>query len=197
MTTSTSNPRAKDLIASLPTDLFIDGQWRAASENKRFGVDNPATGGELTTVADASIADGDAALSAAVTAQETWGDTPPRERGELLRAAFEKVTQRADDFALLMTLEMGKSLEESRGEVTYGAEFLRWFSEEASRIHGRYGVSPDGTSRLMTLKRPVGPCLLITPWNFPLAMATRKIAPALAAGCTMVIKPASLTPLTT
>src|SRR5690625_270333 len=197
MTTSTSNSRAADLIASLPTDLFIGGQWRAASENQRFGVDNPAMGGELITVADASIGDGDAALSAAVTAQETWGDTPPRERAELLRAAFEKVTERADDFALLMTLEMGKSLQESRGEVTYGAEFLRWFSEEASRIHGRYGVSPDGTSRLMTLKRPVGPCLLITPWNFPLAMATRKIAPALAAGCTMVIKPASLTPLTT
>jgi len=194
MTTAASQ---SELIDSLPTDLFIGGQWRPARENARFAVENPATGSELATVADASIADGDAALAAAVTAQKTWGDTPPRERGELLRAAFEKVTARADDFALLMTLEMGKSLTESRGEVTYGAEFLRWFSEEAVRIHGRYAVAPAGGSRLLTLQRPVGPSLLITPWNFPLAMATRKIAPALAAGCTVVIKPASLTPLTT
>src|SRR5690625_1556325 len=197
MSNATPTPAASELLDTLPTDLFIGGQWRPAAENKRFSVENPATATELATVADASIADGDAALTAAVTAQETWGDTPPRERGELLRAAFEKVTQRADDFALLMTLEMGKSLQESRGEVTYGAEFLRWFSEEASRLHGRDGVPPDGTSRLMTLKRAVGPSLVIAPWHFPLAMATRKIAPALAAGCTMVIKPASLTPLTT
>jgi len=197
MSNATPTPAASELLDTLPTDLFIGGQWRPAAENKRFSVENPATATELATVADASIADGDAALTAAVTAQETWGDTPPRERGELLRAAFEKVTERAEDFALLMTLEMGKSLTESRGEVTYGAEFLRWFSEEAVRIHGRYAVAPNGGTRLLTLKRPVGPCVLITPWNFPLAMATRKIAPALAAGCTMVVKPASLTPLTT
>lgn len=188
---------AAKLIASLPTDLFIDGTWRPAEDNKRFTVADPATESELTTVADASIKDGAAALSAAVQAQKTWGQTPPRQRGELLRSAFEKITAREEDFALLMTLEMGKSLEESRGEVAYGAEFLRWFSEEAVRIHGRYGTAPAGTTRLMTLQRPVGPCLLITPWNFPLAMATRKIAPALAAGCTAVVKPASLTPLTT
>jgi succinate-semialdehyde dehydrogenase/glutarate-semialdehyde dehydrogenase len=121
---------------------------------------------------------------------------PPRERGEILRRAFELVTERAEDFALLMTLEMGKPLAEARGEVTYGAEFLRWFSEEAVRAFGRYSVSPDGKSRLLVTKKPVGPCLLITPWNFPLAMATRKIAPAVAAGCTMVLKSANLTPLT-
>ena len=116
--------------------------------------------------------------------------TAPRERGEILRRAFELVTERAEDFALLMTLEMGKPLAEARGEVTYGAEFLRWFSEEAVRAFGRYSVSPDGKSRLLVTKKPVGPCLLITPWNFPLAMATRKIAPAVAAGCTMVLKSA-------
>src|SRR5690625_1140730 len=197
MSNPAPTPSVSDLIGSLPTGLFIGGEWREAQGNRRFGVENPATATELTTVADASIEDGAAALSAAVTAQQTWGDTPPRERAELLRAAFEKVTERADDFALLMTLEMGKTLTESRGEVTYGAEFLRWFSEEAVRIHGRYGVSPDGSTRLMTLRRPVGPCLFITPWNFPLAMATRKIARAIAAGCTMVVKPASQTPLTT
>lgn len=197
MSNAAPTAQAADLIATLPTGLFIAGKWREASANKRFSVENPATASELTTVADASIEDADAALTAAVTAQETWGETPPRERGELLRAAFEKVTERAEDFALLMTLEMGKTLTESRGEVTYGAEFLRWFSEEAVRIHGRYATAPDGSTRLLTLRRPVGPCVLITPWNFPLAMATRKIAPALASGCTMVIKPASLTPLTT
>ena len=197
MSNPAPTPSVSDLIESLPTGLFIGGEWREAQGNRRFGVENPATATELTTVADASIEDGAAALSAAVTAQQTWGDTPPRDRGELLRAAFEKVTERAEEFALLMTLEMGKTLTESRGEVTYGAEFLRWFSEEAVRIHGRYGVSPDGSTRLMTLRRPVGPCLFITPWNFPLAMATRKIAPAIAAGCTMVVKPASQTPLTT
>jgi len=197
MSNAALQSKIDDLISGLPTDLFIAGEWRAAQGNKRFSVENPATASELTTVADASIEDGDAALSAAVTAQETWGDTAPRDRGELLRAAFEKVLERTEDFALLMTLEMGKSLSEARGEVTYGAEFLRWFSEEAVRIHGRYSVAPAGTSRLLTLQRPVGPSLLITPWNFPLAMATRKIAPAIAAGCTTVVKPASLTPLTT
>src|SRR5690625_116681 len=135
MSNATPTPAASELLDTLPTDLFIGGQWRPAAENKRFSVENPATATELTSVADASIADGAAAVSAAVTAQESWGQTPPRERGELLRAAYEKVTERAEDFALLMTLEMGKSLTESRGEVAYGAEFLRWFSEEAVRIH--------------------------------------------------------------
>ncbi|EMY35987.1 succinate-semialdehyde dehydrogenase (NAD(P)+), partial [Arthrobacter crystallopoietes BAB-32] len=125
-----------------------------------------------------------------------WAKTAPRERGEILRRAFELVTERAEDFALLMTLEMGKPLAEARGEVAYGAEFLRWFSEEAVRIDGRFGTAPDGKNRLLVQKKPVGPCLLITPWNFPLAMATRKIAPAVAAGCTAILKPATLTPLT-
>lgn len=186
-----------ELIASLPTGLFIGGEWRESSTGNRFGVDDPATGKQLTTVADASPEDGMAALDAAAAAQESWAATPPRVRGEILRKAFDLLQARADDFALVMTMEMGKSLTEARGEVNYGAEFLRWFSEEACRINGRYSTSPDGNSRFLVLKKPVGPSLLITPWNFPLAMATRKIGPALAAGCTVVIKPAALTPLTT
>ncbi len=187
----------KQLIESLRTGLFIDGTWRDSSNGETFEVEDPATGEVLTTVANATPEDGLAALTAADEAQRSWGSSAPRERAELLRRAFETVTARADDFALLMTLEMGKPLAEARGEVTYGAEFLRWFSEEAARISGRYAIAPDGKARLMVHKRPVGPSLFITPWNFPLAMATRKIAPAIAAGCTMVIKPATLTPLTT
>lgn len=183
-------------VASLPTDLFIGGDWRPASTGDRFDVIDPSTGDVLATVADASVADGDAALAAAHRAQESWGRTAPRERAEILRRAFDLVTARAEDFALAITLEMGKPLAEARGEVAYGAEFLRWFSEEAPRISGRYSVAPDGRNRLLVVQRPVGPCLFITPWNFPLAMATRKIAPAIAAGCTMVLKPAALTPLT-
>lgn len=183
-------------VAGLPTDLFIDGAWRPASDGARFDVIDPSTGDVLAAVADASVEDGDAALAAAHRAQESWGRTPPRERAEILRRAFDLVTARTEDFALAMTLEMGKPLAEARGEVAYGAEFLRWFSEEAPRISGRYSVAPDGRNRLLVVQRPVGPCLFITPWNFPLAMATRKIAPAIAAGCTMVLKPAALTPLT-
>ncbi|MGH3368541.1 MAG: aldehyde dehydrogenase family protein, partial [Nocardioidaceae bacterium] len=193
-------PDAKDekrLVESLRTGLFVDGRWRNATGAGTFEVEDPATGDVLTRVADATPEDGMAALTAACEAQPSWAATPPRERAEILRRAFDTVTARADDFALLMTLEMGKPLAESHGEVTYGAEFLRWFSEEAARVSGRYSVAPDGKARLMVHKRPVGPCLLITPWNFPLAMATRKIGPALAAGCTMVLKPAALTPLTT
>jgi len=187
----------KQLIESLRTGLFIDGSWRDAGDGATFEVEDPATGDVLTTVANATPEDGMAALAAATDAQKSWGSSAPRERAELLRRAFEAVTARADDFALLMTLEMGKPLAEAHGEVTYGAEFLRWFSEEAARISGRYATAPDGKARLMVHKRPVGPSLFITPWNFPLAMATRKIAPAIAAGCTMVVKPATLTPLTT
>ena len=159
-------------------------------------VIDPATGKVLKTISDASYEDGQAALEAAHQAQADWARTAPRVRAELLRAAFEKVTEMADDFAMLMSMEMGKPFAEAKGEVAYGAEFLRWFSEEAPRIYGRYSTAPDGKNRLMVLKKPVGPALLITPWNFPLAMATRKIAPAIAAGCTMVLKPAALTPLT-
>jgi succinate-semialdehyde dehydrogenase/glutarate-semialdehyde dehydrogenase len=185
-----------ELLNSVPTGLLINGQWRPASQGKTFDVEDPATGKVLLSIADAGAEDGMAALDAAAAAQESWAKVSARERGEILRRAFELVTERTEDFALLMTMEMGKPLAEARGEVTYAAEFLRWFSEEAVRTFGRYSVSPDGKSRLLVTKKPVGPCLLITPWNFPLAMATRKIAPAVAAGCTMVLKPAKLTPLT-
>lgn len=185
------------LLASLNTGLYVNGQWRQASDGHTFVVQNPATGEPLASVASATAEDGAEALTAATDAQKAWARTAPRERGELLRTAFNAVSARADDFAHLITLEMGKPLPEARGEVAYGAEFLRWFSEEAVRVAGRYATAPDGRTRLLVHKRPVGPCLFITPWNFPLAMATRKIAPAIAAGCTMIIKPATLTPLTT
>ncbi|MHB1063971.1 MAG: NAD-dependent succinate-semialdehyde dehydrogenase [Georgenia sp.] len=186
----------EDLLAALHTDLYIDGDWRPAAGGGRFDVENPATGEVLATVADAGPADALAALDAADRARGAWARTSPRERGEILRRAFEAITARAEEFALLMTLEMGKPLAESRGEVAYGAEFFRWFAEEAVRVAGSYGAATDGTSRVLVTKRPVGPAVLITPWNFPLAMATRKIGPALAAGCTVVLKPAHLTPLT-
>lgn len=188
--------RAEKLLASIPTGLYIGGDWRDARGGDRFQVENPATGDVLASVADATEEDALDALAAADAAQAQWARTAPRTRGELLRAAFEVIVERADDFALAMTLEMGKSLAEANSEVTYGAEFLRWFAEEAVRIEGRYASATDGTSRILVLKRPVGPSLLITPWNFPLAMGTRKIGPALAAGCTVVLKPARLTPLT-
>jgi succinate-semialdehyde dehydrogenase/glutarate-semialdehyde dehydrogenase len=177
-------------------NLYIDGTWREANGGGRFDVLDPADGSVLTDVADGSTDDAMDALDAAVAAQADWSRTPPRERGEILRRAFELITERADDFARLVSLEMGKTLAEAKGEVTYGAEFFRWFSEEAVRISGRWMQAPAGGSRLLTVRKPVGPCLFITPWNFPLAMGTRKIGPAVAAGCTMVVKPAELTPLT-
>ncbi|GAA1217948.1 NAD-dependent succinate-semialdehyde dehydrogenase [Rhodoglobus aureus] len=188
--------RERELLALVPTGLLINGEWRAASDGGMLDVTDPSTGEVLLSIASATPEDGQAALAAADAAQRGWAKTAPRVRAEILRRGFEAVTARADDFALLMTLEMGKPLAEARGEVAYGAEFLRWFSEETARISGRYAQAPDGVSRLIVMKRPVGPCLFITPWNFPLAMATRKIAPAIAAGCTMVLKPATLTPLT-
>lgn len=187
----------RTVIDAVPTGLFIGGKWRESSTGKVVGVEDPATGDVLTSVADASVEDGRAALDAAVAAAPSWRRTPTRERGEILRRAFDALTARAEEFALLITLEMGKPLAEARAEVAYGAEFLRWFSEEAPRIHGRYLANPAGGSRILTTKAPVGPVLAITPWNFPIAMATRKIGPAVAAGCTTVIKPATLTPLTT
>ena len=193
MFTPADEKRVLDLV---PTGVYVGGEWRAASDGKTLDVVDPATGKVLKTISDASYEDGQAALEAAHQAQADWAKTAPRVRAELLRAAFEKVTEMADDFAMLMSMEMGKPFAEAKGEVAYGAEFLRWFSEEAPRIYGRYSTAPDGKNRLMVLKKPVGPALLITPWNFPLAMATRKIAPAIAAGCTMVLKPAALTPLT-
>ncbi|MGK8522061.1 NAD-dependent succinate-semialdehyde dehydrogenase [Nocardia asteroides] len=186
----------RELLESVPKQLWIGGRPVDATGAGTFPVHNPATGEVLTHVADATPQDAVRALDAAVAAQDDWAATPARERAEILRAVFEAITARAEEFALLMTLEMGKALPESRNEVRYGAEFFRWFSEEAVRVHGRYLHAPSGTGRIMVHKQPVGPCLAITPWNFPLAMGTRKIGPALAAGCTMIVKPASATPLT-
>jgi succinate-semialdehyde dehydrogenase/glutarate-semialdehyde dehydrogenase len=186
-----------DLLARVPDRLFIGGEWVASTSGRGIDVTDPSTGLVIKTIADASVADAARAMDAAAAAQASWASTAPRVRGEILRRAFDLLQERADEFALLMTLEMGKPLAEARGEVTYGGEFLRWFSEEAVRISGRYGANPEGTGRMIVTHLPVGPSYLITPWNFPLAMATRKIAPALAAGCTAIVKPAELTPLTT
>src|SRR4051812_7388788 len=187
--------RERAVVAAVPTGLFIDGKWRDAGGGAHLSVEDPSTGEPLCEVADATADDAVAALDAAVAAQENWAATPPRERGEILRRTFQLMNDRADDLALLLTLEMGKPIAESKGEVTYAAEFFRWFAEEAVRIDGRWSVNPAGAGRLLTMKHPVGPCLLITPWNFPIAMGTRKIGPAIAAGCTMVVKPAQQTPL--
>jgi succinate-semialdehyde dehydrogenase / glutarate-semialdehyde dehydrogenase len=185
----------RTVVDAVDPRLYVGGQWRDASGGRTLPVEDPATGETLTEVADATVEDAVAALDAAVAAGPDWARTPPRERGELLRRAYEVITARSDDLALLMTLEMGKPLAESKAEIAYAAEFFRWFSEEAVRIDGRYSVAPNGAGRLITMKQPVGPCLLITPWNFPMAMGTRKIGPAVAAGCTMVVKPARQTPL--
>jgi succinate-semialdehyde dehydrogenase / glutarate-semialdehyde dehydrogenase len=185
----------RTVVDAVDPRLYVGGHWRAATGGRTLPVEDPATGETLSEVADATVEDARAALDAAVAAGPDWARTPPRERGELLRRAYEVITERSDDLALLMTLEMGKPLAESKAEVAYAAEFFRWFSEEAVRIDGRYSVAPNGAGRLLTMKQPVGPCLLITPWNFPMAMGTRKIGPAVAAGCTMVVKPARQTPL--
>jgi succinate-semialdehyde dehydrogenase/glutarate-semialdehyde dehydrogenase len=193
MSITTDNETA--VVQAAPNQLFIGGEWRAASGGETLAVEDPSTGETLVEVADATPEDAKAALDAAVAVQDEWATHPPRERGEILRRAFEAMTERADELALLMTLEMGKPLAESQAEVTYAAEFLRWFSEEAVRIEGRFGTAPNGVGRLITMKQPVGPCYAITPWNFPAAMGTRKIGPAIAAGCTMIVKPAQQTPL--
>ena len=184
----------QQILDQVPKQLYIAGQWRDGSKGT-IAVEDPATGEPLCDVADASSDDAKLALDAAVEAGPSWAQHPPRERGEILRRAFDAIIERQDELALLMTLEMGKPIKESKAEITYGAEFLRWFSEQAVRIDGRYAVAPNGQGRLLTMRQPVGPCLLITPWNFPLAMGTRKIGPAIAAGCTMVVKPAQQTPL--
>ncbi len=185
----------RSVVDAVKGQLYIGGEWREAAGGRTMPVEDPSTGEALCEVADASPTDAAAALGAAVAAQAEWAAWPPRERGEILRRGFETIIARSDQLALLMTLEMGKALAESKAEIAYAAEFFRWFSEEAVRIHGRYTVAPNGKGRLLTMKQPVGPCLLITPWNFPMGMGTRKIGPAVAAGCTMVIKPAGLTPL--
>src|SRR5690242_11959703 len=194
-TTTVDSTSSRPAVASIPTGLLIDGHWRDAAGGRVFDVENPATGEVLAAVADAAPADGDAALAAAVRAQASWAGTSPRYRSEILRRAYDLVMSRQGWLAEVMTLEMGKPLAEAKGEVAYAAEFLRWFSEEAVRVDGGYGTLPDGRNRMLLSRRPVGPCLLITPWNFPLAMGARKIGPAVAAGCTMVLKPAPQTPL--
>jgi succinate-semialdehyde dehydrogenase/glutarate-semialdehyde dehydrogenase len=182
------------IIGTVPKQLYIGGEWRDGGEGT-LAVEDPATGETLCEVADSSVDDAKAALDAAVEAGPDFAAHPPRERGEILRRAYEAIIERQDELALLMTLEMGKPVSESKAEVVYAADFLRWFAEQAVRIDGRFSMAPNGQSRLLTMKQPVGPCLLITPWNFPLAMGTRKVGPAIAAGCTMVVKPAQLTPL--
>jgi succinate-semialdehyde dehydrogenase/glutarate-semialdehyde dehydrogenase len=188
-----STPDIERLLSSVPTGLWIGGEERPGSST--FEVHNPADDTVITTVADATAADAVAALDAACAVQAEWAATPARDRGEILRSVFETIIARADDLAALMTLEMGKVVAESMGEVKYGAEFFRWFAEEAVRIGGRYTPAPAGNGRIIVTKQPVGPCYAITPWNFPLAMGTRKIGPAFAAGCTMIVKPAQETPL--
>ncbi|HEY4810212.1 MAG TPA: NAD-dependent succinate-semialdehyde dehydrogenase [Solirubrobacteraceae bacterium] len=192
---SALSQRERDVLDWVPTELLIAGQWRAASGGGTLAVEDPATTEPLVRVADAQPQDAIDALAAAADAQAQWAAHPPRERGEILRRAYEEIVAKTDDLALLMTLEMGKSVAESRAEIAYAAEFFRWFSEEAVRIHGRYMVNTTGKGRLLTMRQPIGPCVFVTPWNFPTAMGTRKIAPAIAAGCTMVVKPAKQTPL--
>jgi succinate-semialdehyde dehydrogenase / glutarate-semialdehyde dehydrogenase len=190
----TNSDEAK-VLDSVPTGLFIGGEWRPAASGATLVVDDPATGKALCEVADAGPADGMEALAAACAAQQPFAAMAPRERGEILRRTYELMMARIDDLALLMTLEMGKPIAESKGEIAYAAEFFRWFAEEAVRIEGGYAVAPNGASRFLVQKQPVGVSLLITPWNFPAAMGTRKIGPAVAAGCAMVLKPAAQTPL--
>jgi len=192
-TITTSQEQAA--VEAVPRQLFVAGEWRDASGGATLTVEDPATGEALTGVADATPEDAVAALDACCAVQAEWAAHPPRERGEILRRAWEAITERADELALVMTLEMGKPLPESKAEIAYASEFFRWFAEEAVRIEGRFATAPNGQGRLITMRQPVGPCYAITPWNFPMAMGTRKIGPAIAAGCTMVIKPAQQTPL--
>lgn len=178
------------------SDLYIGGKWVEASDGGRFEVRNPATAEVVATVADGTVEDAIAAVDAAEQAAAGWAATAPRERAEVLRRAWERMTEQAEDLARLVTLENGKALVDARGEVAYAAEFFRWYSEEAVRAQGSVTRAPSGANRILVVQQPVGIAVLVTPWNFPAAMATRKIGPALAAGCTVVLKPASDTPLT-
>jgi succinate-semialdehyde dehydrogenase/glutarate-semialdehyde dehydrogenase len=192
---ATTQTREAEVLDSVPKQLLVGGEWRDAGEGGTLAVEDPATGEPLCEVADARPDDAKAALDAGVAAQDEWAEHPPRERGEILRRAFEALMDRQEELGLLMTLEMGKPVAESEAEIAYAAEFFRWYAEEAVRVAGRYQVNQTGKGRVLTLKQPVGPSLMITPWNFPMAMGTRKIGPAVAAGCTIVMKPASQTPL--
>ena len=183
-------------VIDVPTDLFVAGTWRPAAAGRRLEVADPATGSVLATVADADTDDAAAAVDAAAAAAADWAATSPRSRADLLMRAFHLMQERSEELALLISLENGKSLADARGEVAYAAEFFRWYAEEGVRLRGQVGHAPSGANRLMVTYQPVGVSVLVTPWNFPAAMATRKIAPALAAGCTTVLKPAAETPLT-
>jgi succinate-semialdehyde dehydrogenase / glutarate-semialdehyde dehydrogenase len=193
MTTITPS-QEQHVVDQVPKQLYIAGEWRDGAKGT-LSVEDPSTGESLCEVADASVDDAKAALDAAVAAGPEFAKMAPRDRGEILRRAFERIVERQEELALLMTLEMGKTFKESQSEILYAAEFFRWFSEEAVRIEGNYSINSNGQGRVLTMKQPVGPCLMITPWNFPLAMGTRKLGPAIAAGCTMVVKPAQQTPL--
>ncbi|WP_168705105.1 NAD-dependent succinate-semialdehyde dehydrogenase [Gordonia paraffinivorans] len=195
--TSVADSPVRETLSSVHTDLFVDGRWVPAASGDRFEVVNPATEEVLARVADADASDARRAIEVAAAHQAEWAATSPRSRSEILYRAHQLIVERTDEIAAVMTAEMGKPLAEARGEVAYGAEFFRWFAEEAVRIGGDHTTTGDGGHRIVVSRQPVGPCILITPWNFPLAMGTRKIGPAIAAGCTMVLKPAELTPLTT
>lgn len=192
---STAMP-AKDILGTIDLRLFIGGGWQGSSDGKGFPVEDPSTGRALARVEDATPEDALHGLAAASSAQASWATTSPLARADILRRAYDQLIADADRFARLIRLETGKPLEEAHGEVRYAAGFLRWFSEEAVRVYGRYQIAPAGGVQHLISRKPVGPCLLITPWNFPLAMLTRKVGPAIAAGCTMIVKPAELTPLT-
>lgn len=193
MTPPPLTTREREVVDAVPKNALIGGEW--VETGKTMSVDDPSTGEPLCEIADAGEREAMAALDAATEIQEQWAATAPRERGEILRGAYERMVERADELALLMTLEMGKPIAESKAEVLYAADFFRWFSEEAVRIAGRYSTMTMGGGRVLTMKQPVGPCVLVTPWNFPAAMATRKLGPAIAAGATAILKPAKETPL--
>jgi succinate-semialdehyde dehydrogenase/glutarate-semialdehyde dehydrogenase len=195
MATTSHSAQETAVLEGVPHDLYIGGAWRPATGGGTIAVEDPSTGETLCTVADATLDDAKAALDAAVAAGDAWKATAPRERGDVLRVAYDLIKERTDEIALLMTLEMGKPISESKAEITYANNFLRWYAEEAVRIGGRYTVNENGAGRVLTMKQAIGPCVFITPWNFPLAMGTRKIGPAVAAGCTVVVKPAKQTPL--
>ena len=187
--------KEQSVVDKVAKQLYIDGEWRDASGGETLAIEDPATGEVLCEVADGTPADATAALDAAVAMQGEWAATPPNERSAILYRAFEALNERAEDLAVLMTLEMGKAVAESKAEIAYSAEFLRWFSGEALRLDGYYKVAGNGASRVLVLRQPIGPSFFITPWNFPMAMGTRKVGPAIAAGCTMVWKPPQQTPL--
>jgi succinate-semialdehyde dehydrogenase/glutarate-semialdehyde dehydrogenase len=191
-----SGTQASTVLEGVPTDLYVDGAWRPSSDGTRIDVQNPATGETIASVASATVDDGLAAVTAAHNALRPWGDTAPRQRAEILRTAFEMMTERLDEIAELIVRENGKTFADAKGETAYAAEFFRWYAEEAVRSLGTITTAPSGDKKILVLHQPVGVAVLVTPWNFPAAMATRKIAPALAAGCTVILKPASETPLT-